>query len=684
MTVTIPADVGYGRIQGQIIRAILDGADGDSLPDGIAAAGSITFTATLTGPAAHESPDMLILPGPYSVNLDNTGSIDVYLVATDDPDVYPSSGWGYKVVFNIIGMTIPSVVIAVPTGSTQNLIELIPGSDGEGDLTLRGPRGIDGVVGPIGPQGTPGTGSINLPELSRNILQSPIFDYGSLWSCAWTGPGSNTIGMVSGVLAYKGVYASGDPGYALWTPPVAPTGTQQYGANSDVCITLMVKGENGRRAFLQAYSWDGSGDQNPKNGPEFVCTGGWQIVSMPYRSWSGGLSSIYVFLRFTDATVGDVAAIHRGQIEFGYTFSGWIDGDKAGCRWLGTPGQSISVRSLIGTAPGWDGIFAGTNMEDRIATQVSALRAAASILGGGVVEWTGGGISWSSRFLIGISEGSGPHWADSGFFQLNMPANGSVIPGVGGHPGATVTGGYIPFAGWDVLYAICDVGASATISAKNLRLASYTSRMLVPSNWVVIAQNDGDANSVKWANGTLMFVGGGIFWPVRDLKRAGIGSPEGVVTADPGTEYINTQPNNGDLKYIKKVGGGNTGWRVSYGDTRWRNISGSLEAGWASGSVYVRRESEMIHYMLSALTAYGAASGWQPIWVAVDGFKSGINLESSVRLNYASGATAQLGIIGGVLSVLAPISGGVPISGLLSVPADQDAPPWPSALPGTP
>lgn len=39
--------------------------------------------------------------------------------------------------------------------------------------------------------------------------------------------------------------------------------------------------------------------------------------------------------------------------------------------------------------------------------------------------------------------------------------------------------------------------------------------------------------------------------------EAGVGSPEGVVTADPGTTYYDTA--SGDF-YVKETGAGNTGW----------------------------------------------------------------------------------------------------------------------------
>lgn len=40
----------------------------------------------------------------------------------------------------------------------------------------------------------------------------------------------------------------------------------------------------------------------------------------------------------------------------------------------------------------------------------------------------------------------------------------------------------------------------------------------------------------------------------------GSGSPEGVVTASPGTAYLNTSGGAGTTLYVKESGTGNTGW----------------------------------------------------------------------------------------------------------------------------
>ena len=57
------------------------------------------------------------------------------------------------------------------------------------------------------------------------------------------------------------------------------------------------------------------------------------------------------------------------------------------------------------------------------------------------------------------------------------------------------------------------------------------------------------------------------------FELRGTGFPEGVVTAAVGTYYTDTAATNGALRWVKATGTGNTGWKVVYGDTGWRNVS---------------------------------------------------------------------------------------------------------------
>lgn len=72
-------------------------------------------------------------------------------------------------------------------------------------------------------------------------------------------------------------------------------------------------------------------------------------------------------------------------------------------------------------------------------------------------------------------------------------------------------------------------------------------------------------------NKTLSISGGNnVELPIWEIH--GTGMPNGVVTADIGTTYVDENKTNGALKWIKTTNGGNTGWQVFTGDTGWRTL----------------------------------------------------------------------------------------------------------------
>ena len=72
---------------------------------------------------------------------------------------------------------------------------------------------------------------------------------------------------------------------------------------------------------------------------------------------------------------------------------------------------------------------------------------------------------------------------------------------------------------------------------------------------------------------TLGIVGGNnVTLPLPDnvgQEIRGTGSPEGRITAEIGTTYVDVNVTNGAMKWIKESGNGNTGWKVLIGDTGW-------------------------------------------------------------------------------------------------------------------
>lgn len=76
------------------------------------------------------------------------------------------------------------------------------------------------------------------------------------------------------------------------------------------------------------------------------------------------------------------------------------------------------------------------------------------------------------------------------------------------------------------------------------------------------------------------------------IEIRGTGSPEGRVTAEIGTTYVDVNVTNGALKWIKEKGNNNTGWRVLIGDTGWRTLPVINKRG--NAKVQVRRINDEI------------------------------------------------------------------------------------------
>ncbi len=102
---------------------------------------------------------------------------------------------------------------------------------------------------------------------------------------------------------------------------------------------------------------------------------------------------------------------------------------------------------------------------------------------------------------------------------------------------------------------------------------------------------------------TLGIVGGNnVTLPLPDnvgQEIRGTGSPEGRITAEIGTTYVDVNVTNGALKWIKESGNGNTGWRVLIGDTDWRTLNSVSRAG--NSFIKIRRVNNLVTYQFGGL-----------------------------------------------------------------------------------
>ncbi len=143
-----PPNVSYGRVTAQFVSDVRDNtagavADVDQLPDWVALAGKVTFTASVSK-LLNAAQKQVIGRAPVVGVLDSEGYLctpakdgtpayrGVELVATDDPDLNPT-GWTWTVTYALSNPAtslqlsgFASHPLAVLTGETIDLSQVIP------------------------------------------------------------------------------------------------------------------------------------------------------------------------------------------------------------------------------------------------------------------------------------------------------------------------------------------------------------------------------------------------------------------------------------------------------------------------------------------------------------------------------------------------------------------------------
>ena len=161
----------------------------------------------------------------------------------------------------------------------------------------------------------------------------------------------------------------------------------------------------------------------------------------------------------------------------------------------------------------------------------------------------------------------------------------------------------------------------------------------------------------------------------------GTGSPEGKVAASVGSIYTDSAATNGAIRWVKTSGAGNTGWRVEYGDTGWRNISSLLSNGWG-GSVYVRRINTSVELRAEGLTRSETSTdimtlpaGFLPDSIAGYGFRFTLHQADSTA------SQTRFRLISNRLTTVNTSSVPGPYYGGTTWTISEA---WPTTLPGTP
>jgi hypothetical protein len=251
-----------------------------------------------------------------------------------------------------------------------------------------------------------------------------------------------------------------------------------------------------------------------------------------------------------------------------------------------------ALRTITGTTQQIDITNGDFSANPNVAinpTYTANNKAISNMSGGGNITYNGSGLSWSTRFIV-INNGSGSHFSTNGYFDINMPPNGTVITGVGGATNQTVTGGYVPLPCWQALYYILPIGSSSGTNNANFRIANYTAGMVVPDSWVLIANQNCDNSTVRLGNGTI--IQNGQTWP----------SGAGFAPNTGSGNYIQNQAVNANFGSGQSASFDVTGNAEVGGNTY---IGGNVGIGTASPSTKVHVSAGN-----SSLALFGPNSSW--------------------------------------------------------------------------
>lgn len=323
------------------------------------------------------------------------------------------------------------------------------------------------------------------------------------------------IGLSPSSSAFASGWAIGFEATAFQATSVNLTANQNYRSTTNVANSIVLRDASGNFSAGLITSTSGviSGDGSTLYGPnttwgQYLRVGGngnndatnASVVTTNgnlHLDAKSGASGVY--LNFYKGTTG--VAFGNGG---GATPVAWMGPD--GDLWKGSADNTGSAYWHAGNDGSGSGLDADLFDGVDSVTRSASLRANRNISGGGTITVDASyNVLWSTRFIV-ISNGNGSNFAASGYFDITCPTSGTIT-GVGGAANATATAAGIPLPTWGALYYILPIGSTNGSVAGNFRIASYTSALNVPHDWVLICVRNGDDGVVTFANGIVLSAG---------------------------------------------------------------------------------------------------------------------------------------------------------------------------------
>lgn len=129
------------------------------------------------------------------------------------------------------------------------------------------------------------------------------------------------------------------------------------------------------------------------------------------------------------------------------------------------------------------------------------------LMGGSLLKATSTGVSWTGVFtLAGNAKGS--VYGTSGYFEISMPANGTVITNASDATTATVASGEIPLIADQTLWYIPPINAAFGSVTANFRITDRDgTAWQVPAHWIMVVTKIATsiaAPNTRWGNGSIV------------------------------------------------------------------------------------------------------------------------------------------------------------------------------------
>ena len=421
----------------------------------------------------------------------------------------------------------------------------------------------------------------------------------------------------------------------------------------------------------------------------------------------------------------------------------FFDGDSLGCVWTGDAGNSESVRHApspsaylesaskpdltinYGTRRPENVIGATLIPTDRLLfSDTPVRRAVVSVAASSEAQprmqthyqETSPGESWYARATLSLSKASGLkaflriYFRDASGTVLSYRPETARVPSPAANASINLElRGVAPANAVSASLQLCVDSRDGGVEAGDI----FDARRIVFTRGSQNIQNvdyfDGDSPGCSWAGDrwdsySIRHLPSASDWNRVDRTIYGTGSPEGVVAAPVGWEYVDEAATNGALVWRKWSGTGATGWRVEQGDTGWRwmarwDSSGNFTVGalastdWAPrsglfGGVAIRRRNDTVFLNISALSATVSSPSGGVI-ILPPGFRPAMNHRFGFEKRSDSNGVAGFGPLQALSNAVVSRGSNVVVTpgdywlvASASYPADATA--WPTSLPGTP